>query len=140
VQQSNILDYGVPRMHDIPELHVKLMSTPNRPTGAGQMATPIVAPAISSAVFRGKRRALAHMPFLPGPARRDGLSARSGRGSVSPPRAPDRFVRASRRSARAYDGHVDHLAVDRERGAPSAAAFRVPLDHALRVRDFFWGR
>src|SRR6266853_853257 len=50
VQQSNILDYGVPRMHDIPELHIKLMSTPNRPTGAGQMATPIVAPAISSAV------------------------------------------------------------------------------------------
>src|SRR6267154_1643510 len=27
VQQSNILDYGVPRMHDIPELHIKLMSS-----------------------------------------------------------------------------------------------------------------
>ncbi len=65
VQQSNILDYGVPRMHDIPELHIKLMSTPNRPTGAGQMATPIVAPAISSAVFAASGARVRHMPFLP---------------------------------------------------------------------------
>ncbi|TMH76307.1 MAG: xanthine dehydrogenase family protein molybdopterin-binding subunit [Betaproteobacteria bacterium] len=66
VQQSNILDYGVPRMHDIPELHIRLMSTPNRPTGAGQMATPIVAPAISSAVFAASGARVRHMPFLPG--------------------------------------------------------------------------
>jgi len=65
VRQSNILDYGVPRMHDIPELHVKLMSTPNRPTGAGQMATPIVAPAIASAVFAANGARVRHIPFLP---------------------------------------------------------------------------
>jgi isoquinoline 1-oxidoreductase beta subunit len=65
VQQSNILDYGVPRMHDIPELHIKLMSTPNRPTGAGQMATPVVAPAISSAVFAASGARVRHTPFLP---------------------------------------------------------------------------
>jgi len=65
VQQSNILDYGVPRMHDIPELHVRLMSTPNRPTGAGQMATPIVAPAIASAVFAANGARVRHIPFLP---------------------------------------------------------------------------
>ena len=65
VQQSNILDYGVPRMHDIPELHIRLMSTPNRPTGAGQMATPVVAPAIASAVFAATGARVRHMPFLP---------------------------------------------------------------------------
>ena len=65
VQQSNILDYGVPRMHDIPELHIKLMSTPNRPTGAGQMATPVVAPAIASAVFAANGARVRHTPFLP---------------------------------------------------------------------------
>ncbi len=65
VQQSNILDYGVPRMHDIPELHIRLMSTPNRPTGAGQMATPIVAPAIASAVFAANGARVRHTPFLP---------------------------------------------------------------------------
>src|SRR6266853_1734236 len=66
VQQSNLLDYGVPRIHDIPELHIKLMSTPNRPTGAGQMATPVVAPAISSAVFAASGARVRHTPFLPG--------------------------------------------------------------------------
>jgi isoquinoline 1-oxidoreductase beta subunit len=69
VQQSNILDYGVPRMHDIPELHIKLMATPNRPTGAGQMATPVVAPAISSAVFAASGARVRHTPFLPGRVR-----------------------------------------------------------------------
>ena len=65
VQQSNILDYGVPRMHDIPDLHIRLMSTPNRPTGAGQMATPVVAPAIASAVFAANGARVRHTPFLP---------------------------------------------------------------------------
>jgi isoquinoline 1-oxidoreductase subunit beta len=66
VQQSNLLDYGVPRIYDVPELHIKLMSTPNRPTGAGQMATPIVAPTIASAVFAASGARVRHIPFLPG--------------------------------------------------------------------------
>jgi len=45
-------------MRDIPELHIKLIATPNKPTGAGQMATPVVAPAIASAVA-------AATPFIP---------------------------------------------------------------------------
>jgi isoquinoline 1-oxidoreductase subunit beta len=65
VQQSNIRDYGVPRMGDIPELHIKLVSTPNRPTGAGQMATPIVAPAVASAIFAASGARVRHIPFLP---------------------------------------------------------------------------
>src|SRR5256714_3202300 len=65
VQQHNIRDYGVPRMGDIPEMHIRLMATPNRPTGAGQMATPIVAPAISAAVFAASGARVRHTPFLP---------------------------------------------------------------------------
>ena len=65
VQQHNIRDYGVPRMGDIPEMHIKLVATPNRPTGAGQMATPIVAPAISAAVFAASGVRVRHTPFLP---------------------------------------------------------------------------
>ncbi len=64
VQQSNFFDYRVPRLHDVPELHVKLMSTPNRPTGVGQMATPVVAPAIASAVFVASGARVRHTPFL----------------------------------------------------------------------------
>lgn len=65
VQQSNFYDYPVPRMRDMPELHIKLMPTPNKPTGAGQMATPVVAPAISSAVAAATRVRLRHTPFIP---------------------------------------------------------------------------
>jgi isoquinoline 1-oxidoreductase beta subunit len=65
VQQENLRDYGVPRMHDIPDLHIKLMATPNRPTGAGQMATPAVAPAIASAIFAASGARVRHTPFLP---------------------------------------------------------------------------
>jgi isoquinoline 1-oxidoreductase beta subunit len=65
VQQSNIRDYGVPRIHDIPELHLKLVSTQNRPTGAGQMATPVVAPVIAAAVYAASGARVRHTPFLP---------------------------------------------------------------------------
>src|SRR5467141_2184957 len=64
VQERNILDYGVPLLEDIPELHLKLLSTPNRPTGAGQMATPIVAPVIASAVYAASGARVRHTPFL----------------------------------------------------------------------------
>ena len=35
VQQSNFYDYHVPRMKDLPEIHIKLIQTPNHPTGRG---------------------------------------------------------------------------------------------------------
>ena len=50
VQQSNFYDYYVPRMNEIPEITVKVVPTDNHPTGVGQMATPLVAPAIANAV------------------------------------------------------------------------------------------
>jgi isoquinoline 1-oxidoreductase subunit beta len=50
VQQSNFYDYYVPRMNEIPEIAVKVVPTDNHPTGVGQMATPLVAPAIANAV------------------------------------------------------------------------------------------
>jgi isoquinoline 1-oxidoreductase beta subunit len=63
VQQSNFHDYLVPRMSDVPEMHVKLMPTPNPPTGVGQMATPLVAPAVASAVRAATKARLRHTPF-----------------------------------------------------------------------------
>jgi len=65
VQQSNFYDYQVPRMRDVPEMHVKLMPTPNPPSGVGQMATPLVAPAIASAVHATTKKRLRHTPFTP---------------------------------------------------------------------------
>jgi isoquinoline 1-oxidoreductase beta subunit len=65
VQQSNFYDYHVPRMRDVPEMHITLMPTPNPPTGVGQMATPLVAPAIARAVYVATKARLRHTPFIP---------------------------------------------------------------------------
>lgn len=64
VQQSNFNDYQVPRMMDLPELHIKLIQTRNHPTGAGQMATPLVPSAISNAVFQLTGARLRQQPML----------------------------------------------------------------------------
>jgi isoquinoline 1-oxidoreductase beta subunit len=65
VQQKNFHDYPVPRMRDMPEMHIKLMPTDNHPTGAGQMATPLVAPAIANAVYRLTGVRIRENPMLP---------------------------------------------------------------------------
>ena len=46
--------------------HLKLISTDNHPTGAGQMATPLVAPAIANAVFQLTGARVRQTPMLPG--------------------------------------------------------------------------
>jgi len=65
VQQSGFYDYHVPRMNDVPQTHIELIATNNHPTGVGQMATPLVAPAIANAVheFTGVR--LRETPMTP---------------------------------------------------------------------------
>jgi len=65
VEQSNFYDYYLPRMNDVPEMHIELIQTDNHPTGAGQMATPLVAPAISGAVAQLTGVRLRHSPFTP---------------------------------------------------------------------------
>ena len=65
VEQSNFYDYRVPRMNEIPLMHIEVIATDNHPTGAGQMATPLVAPAISSAVAALTGARLRHTPFTP---------------------------------------------------------------------------
>lgn len=65
VQQSNFYDYTVMRMRDIPEIHVQVISSGAKPTGAGQMATPLVAPAISNAFADLTGIRLRHTPMTP---------------------------------------------------------------------------
>jgi isoquinoline 1-oxidoreductase beta subunit len=65
VEQNNFYDYHVPRMKDVPAMHVEVIQTDNHPTGAGQMATPLVAPAIAGAVAELTGVRLRHTPFTP---------------------------------------------------------------------------
>jgi len=65
VEQSNFYDYSLPRMKDVPEMHIELIQTDNHPTGAGQMATPLIAPTISNAIMELTGVRLRHSPFTP---------------------------------------------------------------------------
>ena len=65
VEQSNFYDYPVPRMNEVPEMFVGVVATPNHPTGVGQMATPLVVPAVAGAVAQLTGRRLRHSPFTP---------------------------------------------------------------------------
>jgi isoquinoline 1-oxidoreductase beta subunit len=63
VQQSNFGDYHVLRMSDVPEIHVRLLTTNNPPTGMGEIGLPCVAPAIGNAVFQLTGKRLRHLPM-----------------------------------------------------------------------------
>ena len=65
VEQSNFYDYRVPRMKDVPAMHIELIATDNHPTGVGQMATPLVAPAIAGAVAQLTGVRLRQTPMTP---------------------------------------------------------------------------
>ncbi|QQN62305.1 xanthine dehydrogenase family protein molybdopterin-binding subunit [Bradyrhizobium diazoefficiens] len=65
IEQSNFYDYTVMRMRDMPDIQIKILSTQNKPTGVGQMATPLVAPAISNAIAELTGVRLRHTPMLP---------------------------------------------------------------------------
>jgi isoquinoline 1-oxidoreductase subunit beta len=65
VAESNFYDYRLPRMNEVPEMHIELIRTPNAPTGAGQMATPLVAPAVANAIAELTGVRLRHSPFTP---------------------------------------------------------------------------
>lgn len=54
----------MPRQRDLPRMHIKLVQTKNHPTGAGQMATPLVPSAISNAVFQLTGVRLRQQPML----------------------------------------------------------------------------
>jgi isoquinoline 1-oxidoreductase beta subunit len=65
VEQSGFYDYHVPRINEIPEMHIELVATNNHPTGVGQMATPLVAPAIANAVAELTGVRLRETPMTP---------------------------------------------------------------------------
>lgn len=64
IQQSNFYDYTVMRMRDLPNIQIRIVPSNNKPTGVGQMATPLVAPAIANAVAELAGVRLRHTPML----------------------------------------------------------------------------
>jgi isoquinoline 1-oxidoreductase beta subunit len=65
VQESNFNDYQVPRMSDMPNINVRVVSTDNPPTGAGEDGLPLVGGAIGNAVAALTGVRLRELPFAP---------------------------------------------------------------------------
>ena len=65
VDQSNYHDYPILRMTETPEVHVKILSTDNPPTGIGETGVPLTAAAIANAVARLEGIRLRHLPLTP---------------------------------------------------------------------------
>jgi isoquinoline 1-oxidoreductase subunit beta len=65
VQQTNYTDYQVARMSDVPNIEVKVISTDNPPTGAGEDGVPLVACAIGNAIATLTGVRLRELPFTP---------------------------------------------------------------------------
>ena len=65
VQQTNYTDYQVPRMSDVPNIEVRVVSTDNPPTGAGEDGQPLVAGAVGNAIAALTGVRLRELPFSP---------------------------------------------------------------------------
>lgn len=57
IEQNNYDDYKMIRMHQIPNVHVEIVESTEKPTGVGEPGVPVIAPAIINAIFKitGKR-------------------------------------------------------------------------------------
>ena len=66
VQQTNFHDYPVPRIHEIPAIHIELIQgAVGQSSGAGQIGVAPMAPAIANALFRLTGQRVRSLPMLP---------------------------------------------------------------------------
>jgi isoquinoline 1-oxidoreductase beta subunit len=65
VRQSNYTDYEVARMSDVPNIEIKVVSTDNPPTGAGEDGLPLLACSVGNAIATLTGVRLRELPFAP---------------------------------------------------------------------------
>ncbi len=63
VKESNFHDYQVLRINQMPEVEVHIVSSTESPTGVGEPATPVIAPAVANALFAATGRKYYNLPF-----------------------------------------------------------------------------
>lgn len=69
VEQSNFDDFPIPRMYEVPPIHVSRIESDESPGGIGEVGTPLVAPAIANAIFALTSRRLRSLPLEEGGVR-----------------------------------------------------------------------
>jgi len=65
VQQVNFTDYQPARMSEVPNIEVRVVSTDNPPTGAGEDGLPVLACAVGNAIATLTGVRLRELPFAP---------------------------------------------------------------------------
>jgi len=63
VEQSNFHDYTVLRMPQMPRIEVHIVPSTDKPTGVGEPATPVIAPALANALLALQGRPLRTLPL-----------------------------------------------------------------------------
>ena len=63
VQQSNFHDYQVLRIEQMPEIEVHIIPSTEPPTGVGEPATPVIAPAVANALYAATGQRLYKLPL-----------------------------------------------------------------------------
>jgi isoquinoline 1-oxidoreductase beta subunit len=66
VEQSNFHDYVPLRIDEMPAVEVHIASSNAKPSGVGEPATPVIAPALANALFAATGKRLRKLPFDPG--------------------------------------------------------------------------
>ena len=63
VEQSNFSDYTVLRINQMPEVEVYIVNSAQPPTGVGEPATPVIAPAVANALYAATGQRFYQLPL-----------------------------------------------------------------------------
>ncbi|MEO8486769.1 MAG: xanthine dehydrogenase family protein molybdopterin-binding subunit [Betaproteobacteria bacterium] len=63
VEQSNFHDYPVLRINEMPAIDVHIVPSGAKPSGVGEPATPVIAPALANALFAATGKRLRNLPL-----------------------------------------------------------------------------
>jgi isoquinoline 1-oxidoreductase beta subunit len=63
IEQSNYNDYRILSIDQMPEVEVYIVASAESPTGVGEPATPVIAPAVANAVFAATGQRLRQLPL-----------------------------------------------------------------------------
>jgi len=65
VEQSNFDDFTLLRMDEMPKVEVHLVKSNHPPTGIGEAAVPMIAPAVANAIYSAIGKRIRKLPILP---------------------------------------------------------------------------